>query len=126
MNILQIYIDYGLHLQLTGIIGKIYVYGKNFNHVWLGTFLFCSLKWLFERIPFNTKVKKVLDVADYYSYEIYLVHQFIILGPFSLLGVSPFFVANLMIVFASVLVLAWVVKKAEKFIQHYGPNKVVS
>ena len=126
MNILQIYIDYGLHMQLTGIVGKIYVYWKNFNHVWLGIFLFCSLKWLFERIPFNTNLEKVLDVTDYYSYETYLVHQFIILGPFSLLGVSPFLVANLVIVFASIFILAWVAKKAEKIIQHFSPNMVVS
>lgn len=126
MNILQIYIDYGLRLQLTGIIGKIYVYWKNFNHVWLGTFLFCGLKWLLERIPFNKKVKKALDVTDYYSYETYLVHQFIILGPFSLLSVSTFLVVNLMTVFAGMIVLTWTVKKIEKIIQHCIPNKVVS
>lgn len=126
MNLLQIYIDYGLHLQVTGIIGKVYVYWKNFNHVWMGTFLFCLMKCLFDRIRFSTNMKKILDISDSCSYEVYLVHQFIILGPFSLLGIfSSLWIVNLIITFAGIILLTWIVKQIEKIVWHYAPHKVV-
>ena len=55
------------------------------NHVLLGVFSFLLFKKIFDCLPLE-RIAKFLNISDEYSYEEYLVHQFVILGPFSLLG----------------------------------------
>lgn len=73
-------------------------------HLVLGIMLFCSIRWLLYDVRFSPdlRVQKLLDFGDAYSYEIYLTHQVLILGSFSL-----FAVPSLSVPLAMSLCLIW-------------------
>ena len=110
-NALQIYCDYIANINFTGF-GII----KNYNHVMLGVFIFLLLKTIFEKVDL-TKVQKLLKLSDAYSFEVYLVHQLLILGPFSLLALTGYPLVNILIMLLGVCVLAFVLKKADKVVE---------
>ena len=56
----------------------------------------------------------LLNLSDIYSYEIYLVHQLVILGPFSLLGITKNILINLFLVCITILCLACLLKNIEE------------
>ena len=112
-NIIQIYIDYLGKVELHGILGKVYSVIKLYNHVWLGVFLFLALKTIFGRLEFSQNTRRVLDITDKYSYETYLVHLILILGPFSLMALTPYLVLNIFIIIICIGVFAWILKQAE-------------
>lgn len=108
-NGIQCYIDYYKRLEFSGIISILYGYFQNFNHVWLGVFLFLSLKLILDKC--KKKKNIILNITDKYSYEVYLVHQFLILGPFSLMKVTSIAVVNILIIISLIISFAWVLKK---------------
>ena len=65
----------------------------------------------------------VLDITDDYSYEGYLVHQFFILGPFSLMVLTKWRVINIFIILVSIIVCAFIVKMIERSI--YTRNTII-
>lgn len=107
-NAIQIYCDYLVNIDFTGF-GTI----KNYNHVMLGVFIFILLKVVFERIDL-TGIGKLLNISDKYSFEMYLVHQLLILGPFSLLTLTGNASVNIVIMLLGICFLTLLVKKAEK------------
>lgn len=109
-NTLQIYCDYIANIDFTGF-GII----KNYNHVMLGVFIFLLLKVIFEKVDLNG-IAKLLKLSDKYSFEVYLVHQLLILGPFSLLALTGNALVNILIMLFSICALALLLKKAEKII----------
>lgn len=110
-NAVQIYCDYIANIDFTGF-GII----KNYNHVMLGVFIFLLLKAIFEKVDLS-KFRKLLKLSDTYSFEVYLVHQLLILGPFSLLGLTGYSLFNILIMLLGVCVLAFVLKKADKVVE---------
>ena len=107
-NALQIYCDYNTNIDFSGF-GIII----NYNHVMLGVFIFLLLKTIFEKVDLN-KIGKLLKLSDAYSFEVYLVHQLLILGPFSLLALTRFYSVNIFIMLVGVFILALLLKKVEK------------
>ena len=107
-NAIQIYCDYIADIDFTGF-GII----KNYNHVMLGVFIFLILKVIFEKVNLN-RIRKLLKLSDVYSFEVYLVHQLLILGPFSLLALTRFSSVNILIMLTGVFILALLLKKVEK------------
>ncbi len=85
----------------------------NYAHTFLGVSLFIIFKKLFK----NVKRNKVLDFSDSYSYEIYLVHQFFILGPLTMMEITPYKAVNIVIILISVVIYAVVAKKISFKIQ---------
>lgn len=81
----------------------------DYSHVLLGVFLFLLMKNVFDRMNL-LGVKKLLDTTDKYSYEAYLVHQFFILGPFSLMKLTSQILLNILIIVVAILVFAILVK----------------
>lgn len=61
-------------------------------------------------------MRRALDISDKYSYETYLVHQFLILGPFTLMALISNLTLNIFITFIGIGVLAWLVKRIEMVI----------
>lgn len=116
LNFVQIYFDYYQTVHLAGIIKKIYDIVSDYNHVWLGVFLFLIMKAIFDKLQLSTVLKKILGIADKYSYETYLVHQFLILGPFTLMALTPNLAINTFIVLIGIGLLAWLVKQIEMVI----------
>ena len=90
-NGIQIIFDYVRQLGFSGSIGKAYSYFCNYNHVCLGVFLFLLMKTVFDKMPIVNHSRTIgfLNISDKYSYEAYLVHQFLILGPMSLMTITP-------------------------------------
>ena len=113
-NALQIYLSN--HYVFTGIKEKAFTYFSNYNHVWLGIFLFLLMKKIFEKVDYinHPGLIKCLKITDKYSYETYLVHQFLILGPFSLMAITPFLFINCSIIIIGIIILAWLLKTSEK------------
>lgn len=109
-NAVQIYCDYIANIDFTGF-GII----KDYNHVMLGVFIFIQLKAIFEKVDLS-KFRKLLKLSDTYSFEVYLVHQLLILGPFSLLALTDFSLVNILIMLLSVSILAFVLKKTDKVV----------
>ena len=107
-NAIQIYCDYIADIDFTGF-GII----KNYNHIMLGVFIFLILKVIFEKVNLN-RIRKLLKLSDVYSFEVYLVHQLLILGPFSLLALTRFSSVNILIMLIGVFILALLLKKVEK------------
>ena len=107
-NTIQIYFDYIANIPFTGF-GII----KNYNHVMLGVFIFLLLKVIFEKADLSGIIK-LLNISDEYSFEMYLVHQLLILGPFSLLAFTGNVLANIVIMLLGICVLTFLLKNTEK------------
>jgi peptidoglycan/LPS O-acetylase OafA/YrhL len=92
---------------------------KEYNtwlHFSFGIFIFISL---YNLLPFfinENKEYKLLKQADSISYEVYLVHHPIILGPLSLLLVTPYNSINILIVLLLSVIMAYALKYCCSFI----------
>jgi peptidoglycan/LPS O-acetylase OafA/YrhL len=112
LNFLQAYFSY---LLKPGFVSSgIYSYWCNYNHVWLGIFIFLVLMKETSKISWDGKSIKKLDLADKYSYETYLVHQFFILGPMSLMAVTRWLPVNIIIIYGCILAAAFALKQFER------------
>ena len=78
----------------------------------LGSFIFLSIHLGFTR-AFAGKspalIKKLLCVSDKISYDVYLVHQFMILGPMSLMTLTAHAWLNVVIISVLIIALAFLV-----------------
>ena len=63
-----------------------------------------------------TGAGKLLNLSDEYNFEMYLVHQLVILGPFSLLSLTENIIVNILIMLFSICVLTFMLKRIEKFV----------
>jgi peptidoglycan/LPS O-acetylase OafA/YrhL len=112
LNFIQIAQDYVLRLALNGIIASLYGRFCNYAHVFLGVALFIAFKATFSRVFKNgypNSIKKLCLCSDKYSYDVYLVHQFVILGPFSLMKFTHNIVLNIVLIMTIIVVGAIVV-----------------
>ncbi len=111
-NLIQIVQDYVIKLELNGVIGSLYGRFCNFAHVFLGIALFIIFKSVFSGIFKNgypDSIKKICLYSDKYSYDVYLVHQFLILGPFSLMILTNNIGINIVLIIAITIACAVVV-----------------
>ncbi len=115
-NGIQIYVDYIVRASFTGLLDTLYSYYQDYSHVLLGVSLFLIMIVVFDKIHFSDKFVQVLNISDKYSYAIYLVHQFFILGSFSLMALTPMVPVNIIIIIGCILVSTWVLKLVENSI----------
>lgn len=113
MNLIQVYLEYYAGIQLSETKDFILKGWESYNHVFLGIFMFLVFKKLLDKYQFDSQFERLLDSADRYSYESYLIHQFLILGPFSLMGVTPIVGVNIGIILVGICFLALILKKCE-------------
>ena len=125
-NGVQVYLDYVKHKSFEGTVGLLYSHVKNYNHVLLGVFIFLVLYAIFSKIQLKSIAKKILSVSDKYSYEIYLVHQFFILGPLSLMALTTIRVADIFIVLLCVCLSAFILQKLEIMINIIKERLMIS
>lgn len=114
-NGIQIWCSYIRQIKFIG-----YQYFCDYNHVILGLFLFLLMKQIFDNMKFNNKFKQYLNIMDKYSYGTYLVHQFLIIGPFSLMALTDIRFLNIVIIIIGIGILAFVLHKAESSIIKVG------
>lgn len=116
-NGIQISVDY---FNLFAIPAYIFTTFCNYSHMLLGISLFLIFKFLFK----NIKENKLLSFSDKYSYEIYLVHQFFILGPISFMKLTPYTALNIFIICIAILICGITAKTVSDFI-HNSINKML-
>ena len=92
---------YILKIKFEGLALKSYDIFQNYAHVALGCAIFILVHKLFGaglsgKLP--KAIKSALNVTDRLSYDAYLVHQFFILGPMSLMALTRFATLNVTIV----------------------------
>ena len=119
-NSIQIYIDYILCLQFHGLRAVAYKIFTSYNHTLLGVFIFLFLKIVLDKFQWKkmVKTKKFLDVSDSYSYECYLVHQLVILGPFSLMSITHSLSLNIVLIVLVITMLTVSLKFLEVFVMN--------
>ncbi len=115
LNVVQIYFDY---IAINIISNNAYYnYFCNMAHLTLGFFLFWTGKKVFSHIYLEQYViRKVCDFSDKHSYPAYLFHQFVILGPLSLLEITNNVILNIVIVFSLTIIISILVKKTSGLI----------
>lgn len=87
LNSLLIVFDYVLNPELSSILNTPHPNLYNYGHAALGAALFIILKEIFSGIfhkGYPQALKKLCRISDKYSYDIYLVHWFVIVGYFLL------------------------------------------
>ena len=85
--------------------------------VTLGIFIFLSLIMLFSKINLE-RITGLLEISDKYSYEMYLTHHLIILGPFSLMTITPYIGLNICFILIRTCIMAYIVKLLEYCIEN--------
>lgn len=86
-----------------------------YAHVFLGISLFITFKKFFNKVRFHPVM---LQLSDTYSYEVYLSHQFFILGPLSLMAITQYPIFNILLIFLIICTLSFVIKKASIYCNH--------
>lgn len=56
----------------------------------------------------NVNRFSLLDFSDKYSYDIYIVHQLLILSPFTLLTVTDSISLNILITAVTIIISGWI------------------
>ncbi len=108
-NGIQIAQDDVVKLKLIGLYSSIYSSFRDYAHVALGVSLFLIFKAIITRIFKNgypRVIKTVCNQSDKLSYDVYLVHHFIILGPFSLMALTRSIPENIFIIVTLVILSA--------------------
>lgn len=99
LNAIQIYVEYFTELQLEDVF--LFYEVKTNAHAALGLALFFAGQWLFGKCRFGG-FTKVLDWTDRFTYDVYLTHHFFIIGPLSLMELTPYLPLNIVIILAGV------------------------
>lgn len=108
MNLIQIYIDYFSNVDMDGLIVKFYDIFCNYAHVFLGITIFYLIINFLDKNKNIIKIKFIswiIKKSDNYSYNIFLVHQFLILGPLSLMTITNNKIINLIIIYIAITTL---------------------
>lgn len=81
----EIAAKYMVHVEMNGIAGKILNTVFHYGHISLALFIFTGLMWrIHYHIDGNKEfISKFLGYSDKYSYDMYIVHLFFVLGPYS-------------------------------------------
>lgn len=62
----------------------------------------------------NVKEFSILRFSDKNSYEIYLIHQFFILSPFTILGLTEFPIIDILLTLCIILLFGWLVHQIDR------------
>lgn len=111
VNCLKIMNNYFVTFSFVSIMGSYWSMFCDYAHMNLGCAIFIILYKNFSRFKFTNLTSFLLLLSDKYSYDIYLVHQFLILGPFSLMELSPFLWGNILFIILTSILLACLVQK---------------
>lgn len=114
MNIIQVILDYFIQIQFDGMLASVYNLWCNYNHVWLGITLFNIIKRILDNIKVPKWIIRVTDWSDKYSYEGYLVHQFMIIGPMSIMALTDNLFLNVLFILVLIMVFSRILNLMEQ------------
>lgn len=118
----------GLKFLRLNVVQFIY----DWNHAFLGILLFytmiLSFRLIFERrsIDKNYFINSLLNQSNKYSYCVYIFHQIIILGKFSLVFITPILFLNIFIIIICALVGGIILQKFQLPISNKITKKILN
>lgn len=119
-NVAQIMITYIIRPDLGENLKIIFQLFCNYSHSLLGIAIFVLLRAILQSLlKRNISLYSLFDlfkISDDYSYEGYLVHQFFILGPMSLMNITSNVYVNVLAILTITFTLAFFIKIAENCI----------
>ncbi|MBO4990046.1 MAG: acyltransferase [Clostridia bacterium] len=97
----------------------------DYSHVFLGAFLCMLVLTALQDVSFAPPLRRFLEFANRYSYDVYLCHYGIMLGPLTLLGLTDRVWLNILIVVLLTCVFAVVLHSLSKLVKRglYGLRK---
>ena len=107
-NTIQVYCSYIGNVHFIG-----YSFFCSYNHVALGIAVFLLMKKWFSNLNMEG-LDRLLCISDKFSYEVYLVHALIILGPFSLVNLTKWPLINICVILALICMMTWILKQSER------------
>ena len=108
-NLFRIFVKYSLKQTFLG-----FSFFEQYAHVLLGISIFLII-YIFLK---NVKYNNLLSVSDKYSYYIYIVHQLLILSPFSLMTLTNYIYLNWILVLVGITLIAMALKFISDRILH--------
>ena len=119
-NIAQITMVYIIRPDFSENLKNIFQIFCDYSHTLLGIAIFVILREIFQNLLKRNaslySLFNIFKISDKYSYEGYLVHQFLILGPMSLMNITPYVYVNVLVVLTITFTLAFFVKGTENYI----------
>lgn len=115
-NFTQILFSYIIRIGFDGIYKSGFQLFCDYAHTFLGIAIFIILRRVFQKFLENgclSGLLKIIKLSDQYSYEGYLVHQFFILGPMTMMEVTKYMEINIIIIIMMTLFCAFLLKNAE-------------
>lgn len=118
MNSLQIYIDHfhGNVFKFIDTKSNLYISFCDYAHVSLGILIFTLLYIALRNIHFN-RFRGILKASDKYSFDVYLIHQIFILGPFCMENITAYPFFNIILILTIVSILAFALQHASNVLK---------
>ena len=128
-NSIQIIQNYIFKIELQGYILNLYKAFCNYAHVLLGIMLFLIMKKSIDYIlkkDYPKFIKIICKKCDKYSYSVYLVHQFFILGPGSLMRLTSSLAINIIIILTLIIITSGIVYRLSSLIRDIINKKCIN
>ena len=105
--------------QLENLVNNAWAHYSVWLHCGLAILIFAAIYYLLPKVVTGTANLPILKQIDKISYEVYLVHHPLIMGPLALLTVTPYIGMNIAIILITTLALAYVCM----YVCMYGTRK---
>lgn len=119
-NTIQIVLTYIVRVRLSESNKVLFQVFCDYSHAFLGVSIFVVLRYILKYLLEKRNPTKIVDfiveLSDKYSYEGYLIHQFFILGPMTLMHLTNCTGVNILVVLITTFILTFLLKNCEHFI----------
>lgn len=119
---IRIVISYVMQFKLSGSISTMFDIMCDYGHVFLGLTIFLLLQYILTGRQIPLFIIKPISFLDSISYEGYLVHQFFILGAFSLLTIINQPIIAIIVISIVIFGLGIVVKEISQLVKKVQMN----
>ena len=110
INVAKIAVNHSFSIPSSGITATLFSMFHDMSHLMLGFALYI----IFLKIFKGMDNMKILSFSDHYSYEIYLVHQFFILSPFTLMDFTAYSSLNIITVLIVIAISGIILNRLSK------------
>lgn len=119
-NTIQIVLTYIVRIRLDERSKVLFQVFCDYSHAFLGIAIFAVLSYILKCLFGKRNPPKMVDfivkLSDEYSYEGYLVHQFFILGPMTMMHLTNCIGVNILAILITTLLFSFLLKKCERFV----------
>lgn len=107
LNYIKLTVRYELLPIFTdGIRNMLCQYFINYSRNTFGLAIFCSLLFVTKNTNWKDSVRRLLDMSDKYSYDIYIVHMIYVKGILSVLDITDNYFLNVCLMFVLTMISA--------------------